>query len=888
MRKLLWERVSAALLLSVLCLPVQGARPAPSFHGSFELGASEPDGWSPSSKSSVWLQGNAHSGMRAVKGSARQPQQAWVSEPIPLASDEPYRMDGWIKPLSGTGWLEVVLLDRQGKRVFRGRSPKITGNRDWTYVAVETPPLPTNNRAPFTAQIAFWVSEGAAAADDVAIRPASPRVMANGDFESPLDNKGRAPYWSEESEETLFPGHREGSLALDDQDQDAFDGKACATLTSSGDWFGACSVPYSVPAWTDRVELRAMARSGPGAHVQVAAVWTDYAQRIIRTDHSLKATSMEWCFVTTGPLTPPKGAFLLRPLLVVHKAPGIGEDVVGWFDQVDLRTLGPSERRIRVLVNQIGYETLGPKTAVVLTNFFPKSAVVGRFELVSQDGSKAHKSPLVCLGRMYGQGAADWGWYFWRADFSQVCREGKYTLRAIFGKEAASSCPFSVGHDLLFRETANVNVNFFFVQRCGIEVPGWHAACHLDDAKLPDGTHRDLTGGWHSAGDYNKIIWEYGDGGVMYALVNAFEAAPEVFAGCDRDRDGLPDVIDEVWWGAKFLAKVQISETGGLLNHIEQGPDRKTWMNWCPPEKTTDNVVGTPDDPIVQPGEGHSPLGIAAWARLAKLLDARGIPNDYLVRAIRLWEHATAGAASAGDPLLLISSVELYLITKDARFLEFSRRNAEGLLSSETPDGRLRGGYGDSGDIPAAALAHFALKLPDDPLSPRIKERLQKHLPGFVAEADNPMGLMRQKLGADGHYFDPTSTLGCNYQILCRAWSALMVYRVTSDRRAWDYAASQLDFILGKNPYNLCMLEGKGSLNPPRYHHRYITIPGHERGAVPGAIPNGFVRDVGGFDRPGMDMSTEGRLYPSYRTSEPWLVHNVFYMLAITALHAAQ
>jgi hypothetical protein len=538
-----------------------------------------------------------------------------------------------------------------------------------------------------------------------------------------------------------------------------------------------------------------------------------------------------------------------------------------------------------VLVNQVGYEVKGPKGAVVLTNFLPKKAPQCEFQLVAEDGRPVWKSPLVCAGRMCGQGGADWGWYFWRADFAPFDKDGKYRAKASLGETEGVSHPFLIGRDVLFRETAEANVDFFFVQRCGLAVPGWHAACHLDDAKLKDGTHRDLTGGWHSAGDYNKIVWEYGDGGVMYALVNAAEALPQYFAQYDRDKDSLCDVLDEAWWGAKFMAKLQLSETGGLLNHIEQGPNRKTWMNWCPPEKTTDNIVGTADDPVVQPGEGHSPLAIGGWARLAKALDARGVKTDYLARAIRLWEHATVKGTAGPDPLLLISSVDLYLVTAEERFLAFSRRSAEGLLSSGTPRGQLAGGYGGTGDVPAAALAHFALKLPKEPVSTRIKARLQEHLPHFIAEANNPLGLMMQKPGAEGYFFEPTSTLGCNYQVCCRAWSALMIYRLTGDRRALGYATNQLDFLLGKNPYGVCMLEGKGAFNLPRYHHRYITIPGHERGAVPGAIPNGFVRDIGGYDRPGIDLSTKGRPYPSYRTNEPWLVHNVFYVLAITALH---
>jgi hypothetical protein len=220
--------------------------------------------------------------------------------------------------------------------------------------------------------------------------------------------------------------------------------------------------------------------------------------------------------------------------------------------------------------------------------------------------------------------------------------------------------------------------------------------------------------------------------------------------------------------------------------------------------------------------------------------------------------------------------------------LQYARESVEVILGTGTPGGQLSGGYGNSGDIPAAALAYFALRFPDDPLAPKIRLRLKEHTPGFLAEADNPLGLMMQKPGRDGYFFDPSSALGCNYQACCRAWSALLSHRVTGDRRLLEYAIDQLDFVLGRNPYDLCMMEGKGSVNLPRYHHRYITIPGHERGAVPGAIPNGFVRDIAGNDRPGVDLSTGGRAYPSYRTNEPWLVHNVFYTLVVTALHEAE
>jgi hypothetical protein len=358
---------------------------------------------------------------------------------------------------------------------------------------------------------------------------------------------------------------------------------------------------------------------------------------------------------------------------------------------------------------------------------------------------------------------------------------------------------------------------------------------------------------------------------------------PDFFSS-DRDGDGLPDVYDEAWWGAKYLAKLQIPETGGFLDTVQQGPDRSTWMAWVAPENTTDNIVGTADDPIVGPGKGHSPMALGGWMRLAKILKARGVENDYAAHAELLWRNSIAEAPEGGGTFLLLGAMDCYLITGEQTYLDYARKSAEALMAQTHPSGQLKGGYDDTGDQPSAALALFALKLPDDPLSPKIRECLAQHVGPLVTAPKNPFGVSKQKEGEGGYYFEPTSTLGCNYIIACRAWTGFLLYQLLKDQRALVYATDQLDFILGKNPYNLCMVEGKGGFNPPRYHHRYNKIPGKERGAVPGAIPNGFVRDIASYDRPGFDLSTEGREYPSYRTSEPWLVHNVFFTLALSAL----
>ena len=871
-------------VVPALCVAQDVEESGTAFDGSFENGPESPRGWhSREDAECQWLVDDAHSGWKAVRAVSAKPRSVWVTDNFAIDAVNSHIIDGWLRAASGEAWLEVHCLSADGRVLNRLKSPRVKTTNQWTYIPVEVPQI-QNHRATdsYTAQIAFWV-KGDAALDDVTVRPLQTNCIINGSFEMGVDSKGRFPYWNEEKDRAFMKGKCDGRYEFDTTTPG--EGTGSLQLTAVGDWFAFTSIYYPVWEWTDKVILQCMVSAD--ADTRLALVWVDSGQNVIRVDFGgREKAAPEWRRVTAGPFKPPKGAHGVRPVLVVlNGARETENEAAARFDAVTLRA---TDRPFaQVTVNQVGYDRGGPKRAFALTNFFPNRPESATFDILENRGRSLHKGNLVCKGRMTGEKEADWGWYFWEADFSHLVEEGEYELRARIGKAKAASPTFRIGRNLLFLETANANVDFFFVQRCGFEVPGWHAACHLDCAKLPDGTHRDLNGGWHSAGDYNKLNWEYGDGGVFYALINAYESAPKRFETFNRDNAGLCDILDEAWWGAKFLTKVQVPETGGIINHIEQGPDRKTWMRWCPPEETTDNTVGTDDDPIVNEGPGNSPLAIGAWARLSRLLDERRVANNYLDNAWRLWKHATADGSGAPSPLLLTSSVDLYRVTKEERVLEYARRSVEGLLATGESGGQLNNGYGDSGDIPAAALAHFALRLPDDPLCARIKQRLKEHTPGFLAEADNALGLMMQKPGKEGYFFDPSSALGCNYQICCRAWSALMVYRVTGDKRLLTYATDQLDFLLGRNPYGLCMMEGEGSVNLPRYHHRYITIPGHERGAVPGAIPNGFVRDLAGNDRPGVDLSTGGRLYPSYRTNEPWLVHNVFYTLAVTALYEA-
>ncbi len=842
--------------------------------GTFEQGNETPAGWEQRGNG-VWSEGGSHKGKRHLRGQSNNGEVVWESDPVIMRGPSiGYRLEGWLRCPAGEARLYLQFFDRSGVRTDRFQTSQVTRVGAWRYVAVVC-----DTGLTAMARVQFWV-KGEADLDDVALTPAGNSYLGNKSVEP--DNRGRIGFWGEEKVASLLPGKSAGKGR---PDATVFrTGKSSVELTAAGDWYAWSSIPYAVPAWTKWFDLSGWARCDGQAQAQLAACWVDDMQKVLRVDAGELSTGTEWRQLVLRSAVP-KGAASVRLVAVAR-----GGRV--WFDDFELLRLLPDNPVVRVFVNQIGYEQDGPKTAIVATNFFPRDLTTLTLRIVTADGKSIADFEAPCAGRIYGGSPDDWGWYFWRVDFSSIRTAGTYRAAAVLRvlgdsvRALGTSPAFKIGPGVVLGETAQNAVDFFFIQRCGFDVPGWHKACHLDDAKLADGKHLDLTGGWHSAGDYNKLVYEHGDGGVVFALLAAHRADPQAFARYDRDGDGLPDVLDEARWGADFMAKVQVPETGGLINHINQGPGRN-WTRWLAPDLHTDNRIGTADDPIVTAGEGSSPLLIGGWTRLAELLGEKGIKKDYRERAERLWNHATKGGTQVASPHLVLSALEMYRTTGNQAYLDAARRGVEALLGQQAATGRMRGAFGSYGAVTAAALAQFALDRPDDALVAKIRQALKEYIAFCVSTADNPFGVARQP-EKDGDAFYPASMgMGNNFEILGRAWAAALIHRLTGDPRALTFAVDQFDWVLGKNPEGLCMFEGKGERNPPRYHHRYNMIPGHEHGAVPGCIPNGFLRDLGLADRPGFDFSRGGNRSPSFRTSEPWLVHNLYFLLAAGALHQA-
>ncbi len=559
----------------------------------------------------------------------------------------------------------------------------------------------------------------------------------------------------------------------------------------------------------------------------------------------------------------------------------------------------PNDAKISVLVNQVGYDVKGTKYAVIQIQD-PQEGEPSGFRLLDESGKIVFQGKLEHQGRVHGGTASDWGAEYWVGDFSRFRRTGRYRAQIEVGSRKVESFPFRVESQVLYRHTGEAAVTFFRWQRCGIELPGLHAACHLDDGKMPDelgGGHRDLTGGWHDAGDYNKYINYGGTQLAVYALAQAYRCS----AGF-MDENVRNAFLDEACWGADFLPKMRIPGKKTLLSCVFVV---KKPMYIGTPERETDNISGTDDDRPAGYGRPYhpkvtnvpSPLSAAALAILAEYVEDKG----YREAAEELYEGAVEALETeegrqmwfVGEELtshfgqlraeseLLLAALELARLTGDPKYENDAIKRAQFIVDHQDTDesypAKLRG----DGMRPVS-LALFAKTYPQHAVSVRCRDALRRWLLRTKELTGNPFLIIQWS--KDMIFFPYKDYkewfLGQNTLYLSRAWALYLTGKVLNDKSAIDIANGQIDWVLGMNPLNICMMEGQGSFNLPRYHH-YFLPEVENRGAVPGAIPNGIIRIKPEIDKPFADLSTSGKYLPMYQTNEPWILPASYYILAL-------
>ena len=480
------------------------------------------------------------------------------------------------------------------------------------------------------------------------------------------------------------------------------------------------------------------------------------------------------------------------------------------------------------------------------------------------------------------------------ADLTDVDRPALYQITV--GSE--HSIQFAVHADV-WRRTIPKAVGYYRYQRCGVEVPGVHPACHLDDARRRDtGEHVDVVGGWHDAGDLRKWMEVTMLNGV--ALLNLYRNDPDP-RPADPTREQL---LEEVRYGNRYFLKMQDTD-GKIWADAAGGVNGDNSDNhW------TDNVVGTSDDRYINPTKRSGTAAVFATLQgLVGQCYAETDP-DYAKRCleagIRAW-RAFAEPPAATDDLAwwTLAACELYRATRDKEFQEYAyllgrdlmkRQNTSFLAGQREVRGFWMNGDQPYMDIPNSALPPLALlelhaAFPEAEDRSKWLDAVRLHLDEYVLPMSQrnayriiPLGMFIGSPTPETYrplagnltyrYFHPVRKqfwwqganchLGSNALVLGRA------YKLTEKREYVDLAYRQLEWIMGANPFAACMMTGEGMRNPYP-HSRFI-------GLIPGGIMNGIAGNM--QDEPVLDM----HYTLDWRTCEYWSPHVAFYIWANSVL----
>jgi endoglucanase len=509
-------------------------------------------------------------------------------------------------------------------------------------------------------------------------------------------------------------------------------------------------------------------------------------------------------------------------------------------------------------LNQIGFETTGPKVATVAS---PATGPLP-WRIQAADGTVV----LQGASHVFGDDAAS-GQHLHIVDLSALTTPGEHHVLVI---GEASSHPFRIT-DRPFAGLAQDALAFFYQNRAGVPILAEHVA--RPDLARPAGhvaeiatcvfgpdlrgfdwpgcdARRDVSGGWYDAGDHGKYVV---NGGIsVWTLVNAHERASvmglAIFADGAADipeaGNGVSDLLDEARVQLEFLLRMQIPDGervwvpvalradgtpelaqidgGGLAHHKVH--DR----NWTAlPTAPAD----APAERLLAPPSTAATLNLAAaaaqCARVWRELDP-AFSASCLIAARRAWDAAARhpglrayegfdGGGAYGDDETddeaYWAAAELYATTGEAAFLEAARASPYWLAGPAA-------GTRPTGDITwaaTAALGSLTLATAAPGLAAADRDTVRRHL---IASADDYVtAAARQGYGQP--QIGPDVDWGSNGDLANRALILGMAHDLTGERAYRDAMVGALDYLLGRNPLDQSYISGWGARPMVHPHHRF-------------------------------------------------------------------
>ncbi len=484
---------------------------------------------------------------------------------------------------------------------------------------------------------------------------------------------------------------------------------------------------------------------------------------------------------------------------------------------------------IYVRINQLGYRPDGVKIAhVQSTSSLPLSfSVIDR--RTSETVFAGSLSPVL----------GSWGEFAQHAevDFSLLNKPGTYLIH--IGNN--SSPEFQISQRA-YSDLPDQLLEFMRQQRCGYN-PWLDAVCHPFDGRtaygpMAAGTYLNATGGWHDAGDQLKYLLTSSNATAQmllaYALTarNSHRSAASEHLFADHvnhlgqpGSNNIPDVLDEARWGLEWMLKLH-PKPDWLFHQVADDRDHKGWR--LPRDDKVDYGWGAGNARTVYFADG-APQGLREYKSSADgVANLAGRYAAAMALGYQIWKNdpklssyslrlLQAGKEvyelgqlkegvqqgnSYGAPYRYEESTwaddmewgaaELFRATGQRRYLADARRYAR-LAESVSWMGQEQTGHYQY--YPFMNLGHFRLY-------DLVDAGFKKQLANYYRE-----GMERTRRAAENNpYQMGVPFIWCsNNLVVALVTQSLLYEKMTGDRRYREFAARQLDWLLGRNPWGYSM-----------------------------------------------------------------------------------
>lgn len=482
-----------------------------------------------------------------------------------------------------------------------------------------------------------------------------------------------------------------------------------------------------------------------------------------------------------------------------------------YFDNIVLKAVDVSNAQSveglpessAVNINQVGYKTDAKKIATVTDQDATK------YQVIDVSTGKSVKEGDIGI-RDYDSAIRE---KYALVDFSDVKTAGTYKIALDTGAE---SFEFVIGDDIYSDMYKDV-VLMLYNQRCGTDLDESvsadfsHKACHTGSAVVyGTDTALDVTGGWHDAGDYGRYVVPGAK--TVQDLLLSYQDVPEVTKddsiGIPESGNGVPDILDEARYELDWMLKMQDAVSGGVYHKVTCEVFPETVL-------AVDETAQLFISPISNTATGDFAAVMAKASVVYKDFDA-DFAAKCLAAAQKAWTYLKAHEGDAGFKNVgnivtgeypdsndgdeyFWAAVELYIATGDETYNDYVKSAVDG--------SKVKYGLGWA-DVGYYGVYDYCVNVKDCDAEKEI-------LKNGVADLVKNYAKSSSGVTVDGNY-----VWGSNMVVADNGMLLLMASKVLGDDSYIDYAADQLNYLLGRNAVSYCYVTGYGTRSPLHTHHR--------------------------------------------------------------------